>query len=121
MATTQPIRNKNEVRSLATYFIEHDQLRNHVLIVLSVHTALRISDLLRLTWDDIYDFERGHIRETIDIVEKKTAKPKTIALHKEVVNALSLFAVQSAQQGHFLIDFSVTAHIESPYYRCFQP
>ena len=48
MATTQPIRNKHQVRELADYFLRKGQLRNYVLIVLGVHTALRISDLLRL-------------------------------------------------------------------------
>ncbi len=48
MATTQPIRNKNQVRELADYYLRKGQLRNYALIVLGVHTALRISDLLRL-------------------------------------------------------------------------
>ena len=104
MATTQPIRNKHEVRELAAYYLKRGQLRNHVLIVLGVHTALRICDLLRLRWDDVYDFDNNRVRTSITIVEKKTRKAKTIALHKDAVNALTLFAAHAAQKGRFLIE-----------------
>jgi integrase len=103
MATTQPIRNKHQVRALAEYYLRKGQLRNHVLIVLGVYTALRISDLLRLRWDDVYDFDNNCVRSSIDIIEKKTHKPKTIALNKTAISALTLYAGQSAQKGDFLI------------------
>ena len=108
MATTQPIRNKQNVRELATYYLKRGQLRNHVLIVIGLHTALRISDLLRLKWEDVYDFERKQVRTSISIVEKKTHKPKTIALNNKIVNALVLYAPKAAQHGHFLIENSRT-------------
>ena len=104
MATTQPIRNKQQVRALAEYYLRKGQLRNQVLIVLGVHTALRISDLLRLKWDDVYDFENNRVRTSIDIIEKKTHKAKSIALNKTAISALALFAGQSAQKGRFLIE-----------------
>jgi integrase len=104
MATTEPIRNKKQVRELAEHYLDRGQLRNHVLVVLGVHTALRISDLLRLTWDDVYDFENRRIRTSVTITEKKTRKAKTFALNKDAVRALTLFAVQVARQGAFLIE-----------------
>ena len=104
MATTQPIRNKQQVRALAEYYLQKGQLRNQVLIVLGVHTALRISDLLRLTWDDVYDFENKRVRVSIEIIEKKTRKTKIIALNKKAIKALTLFASKSAQKGCFLIE-----------------
>ncbi|MCL1819651.1 MAG: tyrosine-type recombinase/integrase [Oscillospiraceae bacterium] len=104
MSTTQPIRNKHQVRELASYYLRQGQIRNHVLIVLGVHTALRISDLLRLRWDDVYDFENNRVRRLVNIVEKKTRKAKIIALHRDAVNALALFAAQTAKQGRFLIE-----------------
>jgi hypothetical protein len=42
MKTTQPIRNKHQVRELAAYFLKRGENRNHVLIVLGVNTALRV-------------------------------------------------------------------------------
>jgi len=104
MATTQPIRDKQQVRDLAEYYLEKGQLRNHVLILLGLYTALRISDLLRLTWDDVYDFKNDRVRTRIDIVEKKTHKAKSISLNIAVVNALVMFADRSAQKGSVLIE-----------------
>ena len=87
MSTTQPIRNKDHVRQLAGYYLNRGELRNYVLIILGINTALRISDLLRLTWNDVYDFERGCVHASIEIVEKKTGKSKAIALNLASLNA----------------------------------
>ena len=103
MATTQPIRSKEEIRALAFYYLKQGKIRNHVLIVLGLHTALRISDLLKLRWEDVYDFENHRILASVSLVEQKTNKSKTLALNKAAVNALSLYAA-CAQRGRFLID-----------------
>jgi integrase len=106
--TTEPIRNKKQVRKLAEYYLNKGQLRNHVLVVLGVYTALRISDLLRLRWDNVYDFENRRIRTSVTITEKKTRKVKTFALNRDAIRALTLFAIQSARQGAFLIENTQT-------------
>jgi integrase len=69
---------------------------------MGVHTALRISDLLRLTWDDVYDFERERIRESVTITEKKTGKTKTVLLNGRIVTALGLY-IHAAARGRPLI------------------
>ncbi|MCL2082640.1 MAG: tyrosine-type recombinase/integrase [Oscillospiraceae bacterium] len=102
--TTQPIRSKHQVRELATYYLKKGEIRNHVLIMIGVHTALRISDLLRLRWEDVYDFERNRVRASFYIVEGKTHKTKTIALNKAAVKALTLLAASAAMPGRFLIE-----------------
>jgi integrase len=94
MQTTEPIRNKHHVKELVNYYLERGQFRNHVLIVLSVHTALRVSDLLRLQWKDVYDFESEQIRASIRIIEKKTGKHKIIALNIHIIRALSHYIAQ---------------------------
>jgi integrase len=88
MAVTEPIRNKENVRALAAYYSERGNLRNYLLIVLSVHTALRVSDLLRLNWEDVYDFELNEPRYAINLKEKKTGKTKVIALNKVIITGL---------------------------------
>ena len=103
MATTEPIRNKDHVRELAAYYLKKGQIRNHVLIVMGVHTALRISDLLRLTWNDVYDFGEKRVRESIVITEKKTGKSKIIALNPSIITALNIYK-SAARQGAFLIN-----------------
>ena len=104
MATTQPIRSKRQLRALAKYYLRKKQFRNQVLIILGVYTALRISDILCLIWDDVYDFDKGRVKLFINIIEKKTRKSKTIALNKAVVRALTIYARNSARKGRFLIE-----------------
>jgi len=74
MSTTQPIRNKEQIRELTNYYLKRGEPRNHLLIVMSIHTALRISDLLRLKWEDVYDFKLKRFHENIIITEKKTKR-----------------------------------------------
>ena len=104
MAATEPIRNKHHIRALAEYYLRKGQLRNQILIILGLYTALRISDLLRLTWNDVYDFKSSRVRDRVEIVEKKTGKLKIIALNRKAANALSIFAGRSARPGRFLIE-----------------
>ena len=91
MAATEPIRDKKHLHAMASYFLQRGQLRNYVLFSLGVYTALRISDLLRLRWDDVYDEETDTFRTHITLTEHKTGKIKTIALNKQAVQALRLY------------------------------
>lgn len=91
MSIAEPIRNKNQFKELSQYFLGRGQLRNYTLIVMGTYTALRISDLLRLKWSDVYDEENGSFFIHITVSEKKTGKTKTIALNKHVLKALRLY------------------------------
>ena len=91
MSATEPIRDKRQVRELAGYWLKRGNLRNYTLIVLGVCTALRIGDLLRVSWHDVYNFERGEFRSHITLTEKKTGKTKTIALNGQAIAALRLY------------------------------
>lgn len=88
MAATEPIRDKKQLKELADYFLGKGQLRNHTLVLMGAYTVLRISDLLRLKWSDVYDEERQAFRTHITIIEKKTKKERTIALNPRVLWAL---------------------------------
>jgi integrase len=95
MATTEPIRNRRHIRALAEYYLRRGEFRNYILIVMAIHTALRVSDLLRLRWEDVYDFKRRCVRKSIRLAEKKTGKTKIIALGKDLARAVS----SSVSQG----------------------
>ena len=62
-----------------------------MLVVLGVSTVLRISDLLRLRWTDVYDEKSDEFCPHVTITEKKTGKTKTVALGRQVINALRLY------------------------------
>ena len=101
MATTQPIRNKQQVRMLAQYYLKRGEVRNYVLIVLGLHTALRVCDLLCLIWDDVFDFKNNRFRESVTIIEKKTGKSKILTLNKRAIAALSSY-LPAAKRGGVL-------------------
>jgi integrase len=105
MAATQPIRNKDDVRKLSEHFRDKQQPRNQLLIIIGVHTALRISDQLRLTWGDVYDTKRGRVRKSVSIAERKTKKQKTFALNKKVAAALTLlYKISKPQAENYLFE-----------------
>lgn len=88
MAAAEPIRDKKQLKALGEYFLKRGQFRNYVL---GACTALRVSDLLRLRWADVYDEERDEFRPRVIVKEKKTGKTKTIALNKQALHALRLY------------------------------
>jgi len=96
MSLTEPIRNQHQVRQFINYFYQTGQMRNYVLATLCVHTALRISDILSLTCNQVYDFQNHRPHKSITITEKKTGKTKIIALHKNIIAALKTYYSQAA-------------------------
>jgi len=61
------------------------------LVVVGINTALRISDLLRLKWNDVYDYVSRRFRSHITLKESKTGKGKKVRLNKQVMEALKLY------------------------------
>jgi integrase len=91
MAATEPIRDKEQLHQMAEYWLKRGNLRNYALIVTGACTALRISDLLRLKWADVYDETSQSFCAHLTMTEEKTEKQKTIALNQNVKKALSLY------------------------------
>ena len=91
MKRTEPIRDVAKLKEFLAYYKKQGEFRNHVLVNLGVYTALRISDILKLRTNDVYDFKRRSVKETISIKEKKTGKFKQIALHPDAIKALAAY------------------------------
>lgn len=92
MGTTQPIREKEQLKIFMNYYKEiQPHPRNQALIQLGLHTALRISDILMLKWENVYDFQNCKFQTHIFIQEKKTGKETIIALNTHAKSALSDF------------------------------
>ena len=101
--TTQPIRNKAHIKKISAYFINKGEYRNNLLFIMGIHTALRISDMLRLTWNDIYDFSNNRVRNEFYIIEKKTGKSKIVAVNQAVIQAIyRLFNQVRPSSNNFL-------------------
>ncbi len=83
MSTTQPIRSKEALRAFKEYYLyQEPNFRNYALIITGLNTALRINDILHLTWDMVYD--GGHVREHLQLKERKTGKSARILLNTEL-------------------------------------
>jgi len=85
----QPIKDKAKIEEMKT-FLKSKSLRNWALFTLGINSALRISDLLILTVDDVMD-ENGNIRERIKVKEIKTSKSKTFPFTPKVIDALKTY------------------------------
>ncbi len=95
MGTAQPIRNREALRDFLEYYRSVEpSARNYALVILGVHTALRISDILPLRWRDLYDHETRRYREHLDLYEKKTGKHSRIALNAHVIRALGQYRAE---------------------------
>lgn len=88
--TTTPIRRKEDIESLKSYFLKFHEYRNYAMFVIGINTALRISDLLELKWGDVWDFKGAHYKQHIYITEKKTGKRNCIAINTSSRKALEL-------------------------------
>lgn len=90
MGTTQPIREKEKLQKFIDFYKDiYPSARNRAMIILGLHTALRISDILHLQWNDVYDFTQQKYRQHLFVQEKKTGKMNAIALNKHVKAALT--------------------------------
>ena len=81
MGTTQPIRNNDELTAFRMYYKDiRPNSRNYCLIVMGLNTALRISNLLRLKWDNVYNYTCRYqpISRTQAYRIVKTAAGKTV-------------------------------------------
>jgi integrase len=75
---------------MADYWLKRGNRRNYAMIVLGVHSALRVADLLRLRWEDVYEADKGRFRFHVCLTEGKTGKRRVIALNRQAVGALRL-------------------------------
>jgi len=100
MAATEPIRDKKQLNQIAGYWLKLKNFRNYAMIVMGTCTALRIGDLLRIKWDDVYDEQNDTFRSHVKLTEKKTGKEKTIALNPKTIAALRLYLPH--RRGNFI-------------------
>ncbi|MCI9020669.1 MAG: tyrosine-type recombinase/integrase [Eubacterium sp.] len=87
---TSPIRTKEEIEKMKDYYLTKSHFRDYALFVIGINTALRISDLLRLRWRDVYDAQTRRYKNHIDIYEQKTKKHAVIALNSSCISAFKM-------------------------------
>ena len=83
-------RDRKSLKKFKDYYrTQKPDPRNYALVVLGLNTALRISDILNLTYDMVY--HKGEVRTHIVVKERKTSKSNHILLNQEIRKALKSY------------------------------
>jgi integrase len=88
MERVEPIRSVKKINDLKKYLLGSGNIRNYALIVLGLNSALRISDILNLTWGDVFDFKENEFKTHVYVKEKKTGKNKKFLLNQNATGAI---------------------------------
>lgn len=102
MAKTEPIRDKEQLKALADYFLNQGKLRNYTMLIMGIYTAIRISDLLNLRWENVYNSDSCSFKHRLIVAEHKTGKTKAVAMNDHILNALALYMPVS--NGDYIFD-----------------
>lgn len=70
---------------------------------MGLNTALRISDLLRLKWDNVYNFKHHEFRTHFLINEQKTGKNNYVTLNYNATDALKDYFNERNPNDHEFI------------------
>ncbi len=96
MSTTYPIKSEEKLEKFKEYYLTvKPECRNYAMIILGLNTAFRISDLLMLKWQDVYNRNKDCFREHICIIEHKTGKERSVAVNASVRKALTVLQEKS--------------------------
>ena len=90
MREVDPIRSKKEIWDMKVHFLKEQNIRNYLMFVLGINSALRISDLLSIQVDEVRK-ENSEIRERLDLREGKTNKEKKYKISYNAKQALKFY------------------------------
>lgn len=91
MSTTYPIKNEEKLEKLKEYYLtKKPSYRNYAMITLGLNTAFRISDLLQLQWQDVFNKKKNCVKEHICITEQKTGKKRCVAVNSSVAEVINV-------------------------------
>ncbi len=85
--SVEPIRDKKKILAIKRNLKESGNVRNYLLFVMGVNTALRITDLLSIKVRDVID-KNGNIKDYLHIKEQKNGRNAKIYINEVVKIAL---------------------------------
>lgn len=104
MNTAQPIRKQEDLLRFKNYYCSaKPNKRNYLLIVTGLNTALRISDILELTWEDVFDFSSQSFRMHICLSEQKTDKSSCVFINQSILEALAEYRSYLLEEGEHIL------------------
>jgi len=87
---TEPIMKLSDIRAIKRNLSDEEDPRDYLLFTLGINTALRISDLLKLTVKHISD-DRGKPAKYLYLKIQKTGKTQKILLNDAAQKAISYY------------------------------
>lgn len=84
--TVDPIKSKREIQAVKNY-LSGKNLRDYTIFVVGINSALRVSDIVKLKWKDVF-YEIGELKKEIRLIEKKTSKQKVFPINQSMKKAL---------------------------------
>ena len=97
---TKPIKSYRDIQKFKNYFLERGDYRNYLLVSVCLNSALRICDVLRLRWEDIYNFKCNCLKTHITLTEQKTGKRTEILIDSALKNTINLYISESGAAPH---------------------
>jgi integrase len=104
MKTVYPIKKMKKIK-LMRQILRERNVRDLLLFVMGINTALRISDLLSLRVIDVRD-SRGNFRNHVVLRETKTGKMKQFPLNDAVLEILEEYVGKKMDNARFLFESS---------------
>ena len=102
--TVEPIRDKDNIKKMF-YYLNGKDPKYGLLFKYGLNTGLRISDILPLRVDDIFN-ENGKFKDYLVIKEKKTNKEKKIKLNHAIRKMLYSYVKEHKLSGNSYLFYS---------------
>ena len=108
--TVEPIRQRKKIEQMY-YYLNGKDAKYGLLFKFGLNTGLRISDILPLKVEDIYN-KNAQFKEYLILTEKKTNKEKKIKLNNAIRKTLdSYVAGQKLKESDYLFHSRKGGHI----------
>lgn len=91
MKFVEPIRDKKKIRDLRIFLKGQGNYRNYCMVFFGLNSALRISDILALKWEDVINKKDFTIKRSVTIIEQKTKKSRNVTININAANAIKLY------------------------------
>jgi site-specific recombinase XerD len=94
MQAVEPIRDMKKIEKIIKTLrgkktTDRSNYRNASLMLFAFNSALRVSDILNLKWESVFDFKKKKFYEHVYLEEQKTEKAKKMKLNKGAIMALT--------------------------------
>ena len=103
--TVEPIRSRRKIKQLISHMEDNYTWRDTLLFRTGINTILRVGDLLRLRYCDVFD-EKGRFRRYLVLRENKTKKEKKIPLNTKIRKAIKEYCEHYELEGEDHLFFS---------------